>query len=242
MTRPPTAPDDTTAAGGGTTPLLATRALAVQRGERRLVTGLDLAVHSGEVVWLRGRNGCGKTTLLRMLAGLSWPDEGQVLWRGRPRKRGDGLWRAGLLYIGHANALKDDLAAGEALRFLARIQARPADDAALRAALQRLGVGTRAAQPVRTLSQGQRRRVALARLALPQPPTLWLLDEPFDALDDLGIAALNGLLAEHVKRGGAVLMTSHQALSLRDPAPREIDLGALAAATAAGPPAGTAAA
>jgi heme exporter protein A len=214
-------------------PLLTTRKLTVQRGERRLVTGLDLAVAPGEVVWLRGRHGCGKTTLLRLLGGLSWPDEGEVLWRGVPRKRSDGAWRAELLYIGHTNALKDDLVAGEALRFLARVQARPADDASLAAALRRLGVGSRGAQPVRTLSQGQRRRVALARLALPLAPVLWLLDEPFDALDDLGIAALNTLLAEHAARGGSALLTSHQALSLKDPLPRVFDLGALAAGGAA---------
>jgi heme exporter protein A len=209
--------------------LLTTESLTVQRGERRLVTGLSLAIHAGEIVWLRGRNGCGKTTLLRMLAGLSWPDEGHVLWRGAARKRHDGSWRAELLYVGHSNALKDDLVAGEALRFLARVHARPADDMSLGAALTRLGVGSRAEQPVRTLSQGQRRRVALARLALPQAPALWLLDEPFDALDDLGIAALNALLAEHAARGGAALLTSHQALSLKSPKPRELDLGALAA-------------
>jgi len=212
-----------------TAPLLATRGLAVQRGERRLVTGLDMAVHPGEVVWLRGRNGCGKTTLLRLLAGLSWAEEGEVLWRGVRRRRSEAAWRAELLYIGHTNALKDDLVAGEALRFLARLQGRPADDASIGAALERLGMASRVAQPVRTLSQGQRRRVALARLALPQPPALWLLDEPFDALDDLGIVALNALLAEHAGRGGAALLTSHQALTMAAPAPRVLDLGARAA-------------
>jgi heme exporter protein A len=205
-------------------PLLQTRALDGRRGDRLLFTGLQLELGAGEVVWLRGRNGRGKTTLLRLLAGLSTPAAGDIVLAGVVRKRSDAAARADVLYLAHANALKDDLTAMEALRFLGALHGHASDDAALGAALARLGVASRARAAVRTLSQGQRRRVALARLALPQPPRVWLLDEPFDALDDQGIAALDALLAEHAARGGAVLLTSHQALSLRSPVPRELNL------------------
>lgn len=203
-------------------PLLQAHALAGQRGERVLFRGLDLSLAQGEVVWLRGRNGRGKTTLLRLLAGLSTPAEGEIHVAGQPRRGSE--WRAELLYIAHANALKDDLNALEALAFIAQLRGPAIDTARLRGALQRLGVAHCARLPVRGLSQGQRRRVALARLALVPAPRLWLLDEPFDALDDDGIGTLNGLLADHAAAGGTALLTSHQALSLRDPVPRTVDL------------------
>ncbi len=214
-------------------PVLHVRALEGQRGERTLFRGLELQMQPGEIVWLRGRNGRGKTTLLRLLAGLATPASGEIHIAGQTFRAGGPAVRQSLLYIGHANALKDDLAAHEALAFLGALHGRhpPAD--AVAKALQRLGVANRARAPVRTLSQGQRRRVALARLALPDAPPLWLLDEPFDALDDLGIATLNTLLAEHARRGGAALLTSHQALSLADPAPRVFTIDSFAPAAAA---------
>lgn len=198
--------------------------LAGQRGERALFEHLELALEPGAVVWLRGRNGRGKTTLLRLLAGLATPMAGEIRVGGVAQRRVGPEGRRSLVYIGHQNALKDDLTAMEALRFLARTRGDRPDDAALTAALQRLGVRGSRHAPVRTLSQGQRRRVALARLALSLHAELWLLDEPFDALDADGIHALNGLLAEHAEFGGATLMTSHQSPSLRDPVPRVFDL------------------
>ena len=143
---------------------------------------------------------------------------GEVRVGGVAQRQAGPEGRRGLVYIGHQNALKDDLTAMEALRFLARTRGDRPDDAALTAALQRLGV------ELDMVSQGQRRRVALARLALCLHADLWLLDEPFDALDADGIHALNGLLAEHAERGGATLMTSHQSPSLREPVPRIFDL------------------
>ena len=206
-------------------PLLEARALEGQRGERALFRGLELQLRPGEVTWLRGRNGRGKTTLLRILAGLAAPAAGEILVDGVPMARSGAQWRQELAYVAHANALKDDLTATEALAFLAGLRGRPCPAAELKAALERLGVQHRARAAVRTLSQGQRRRVALARLALPGAPRLWLLDEPFDALDDQGIAALNELLAAHAARGGAALLTSHQAaLSLVEPRPAIFDL------------------
>lgn len=208
----------------GSLPLLRAAGLEGQRGERSLFRHLELTLEPGEVVWLRGRNGRGKTTLLRLLAGLSSPTAGDIEVHGVSLAKAPASWRDDLLYIGHANALKDDLSATEALSFVAGLRGQPVARQDIAAALKRLGVGDRARAPVRTLSQGQRRRVALARLALPSAPRLWLLDEPFDALDDAGIDALNRLLTEHSARGGAVLLTSHQALSLREPLPREFSL------------------
>lgn len=211
------------------TPLLWATGVEGQRGERTLFSQLELRLHPGEVVWLRGRNGRGKTTLLRLLAGLSTPASGDITVAGHLRAGHDAPWRAHLLYIAHANALKDDLTATEALAFLAALHEQHPSGHALRDALKQLGVLHRARAPVRTLSQGQRRRVALARLALDLAENgrvqahrakVWLLDEPFDALDDTGIALLNGLISQHAATGGAVLLTSHQALSLPDPAVR----------------------
>jgi len=117
--------------------------------------------------------------------------------------------------------------AGEALRFLTQLHGERVDDGALDLALHRLGVRGCRHAPVRTLSQGQRRRVALARLALAMGVDLWLLDEPFDALDADGIEALNGLLTEHAAVGGGTLLTSHQAPSLAEPVPRVFHLDRL---------------
>ena len=222
------------------TMLLHTQGLAAQRGERLLFRGLNLTLNAGEVVWLRGRNGRGKTSLLRILAGLSTPAEGSVGVSGpsghSPISPRDSAARGDMIYIGHANALKDDLSASEALDFLARVHGQAPSPASILAALTRMGVAGHAQAIVRTLSQGQRRRVALARLALSQAcesseasnesgaARIWLLDEPFDALDDVGVNTLNGLLSEHAQRGGTALLTSHQALVLQDPQPRVVNL------------------
>ena len=204
--------------------MLQTADLAVQRGERLLVEHLDIALPPGSVTWLRGRNGRGKTSLLRLVSGLATPAAGHVRIADQPQRRADVKWRRALLYIGHQNALKDDLGAAEALAFLMRVAGIPTSAVQIDEALRRLGVHAKRRAAVRTLSQGQRRRVALARLALSMATPLWLLDEPFDALDMDGVVTLNELLAEHAHAGGATLLTSHQALSLKAPVPRELDL------------------
>lgn len=201
-------------------PLLAARALACRRGDRLLFDALDFALHPGELIWLRGANGRGKTSLLRLLAGLSQPAGGEI-------ERSDAA-RYGFVYIAHANALKDDLSALENLQFLARLHGDPADAPGCTEALRRFDMASRRNAPVRTLSQGQRRRVALARLALAQPRTLWILDEPYDALDAEGCATLDGLLSAHARAGGAVVLTSHLELALDDPVPTVLQLDAAA--------------
>jgi heme exporter protein A len=215
--------------------VLQTEGLAGQRGERTLFADLAIALPPGSVTWLRGRNGRGKTSLLRLLAGLSTPAAGRVHVAGRSLQDAGAAWRRQLVYIGHQNALKDDLTVTEALRFLAQLHALPREDAQLHEALQRLGIANRRHSLVRTLSQGQRRRVALARLALHGGSPLWLLDEPFDALDVDGIAALNAVISDHAARGGCVLLTSHQALTLTSPVPTVLDLDAATPARQANP-------
>ncbi|MDE2147234.1 MAG: cytochrome c biogenesis heme-transporting ATPase CcmA [Burkholderiales bacterium] len=204
--------------------LLEGRALACRRGRRRLFENLSLALEPGSITWLRGTNGSGKTSLMRILAGLSAPAAGQVLWDGRPLAEAGRAARDGTLYIGHANALKDDLTLLESLAYLARLAAWPDPQARAARALQRLGLAGQRTAAVRTLSQGQRRRGALARLALDESPRAWILDEPYDALDTGATAILSALIAEQAARGGAVLLTSHQAVAL--PGLREFALDA----------------
>lgn len=182
---------------------------------------------AGRLIWLRGQNGRGKTSLLRLLAGLAQPDSGRVTW-GNVALAEVPEFAERRVYIAHANALKDDLTAFESLQFLAALHGRDAAPARVSSALSRLKMTSRERAPVRTLSQGQRRRVALARLALEDAAGLWVLDEPYDALDVDGIQIVNQLLEQHVERGGSVVLTSHQALSLRGVTPRLFDLDSAA--------------
>lgn len=201
-----------------TTALLTVQGLACRRGERLLFRGLDFALLPGQVLWLRGRNGCGKTSLLRILAGLSSPEQGTVRQAGRPA------------YLAHSNALKDDLSVLESLQFLALLHGGAADAATCSAALRRAGLHDRRHAPVRTLSQGQRRRVALSRLFMQASARVWILDEPFDALDSDAVATLNQALQEHARAGGGVVLTSHLDLTLDDPLPTVLQLDQLARA------------
>jgi heme exporter protein A len=203
-------------------PLLRAADVACRRGERLLFDGLGLEVHSGEIVWVRGANGRGKTSLLKLLAGLSMPERGDVSWDGVPVRRSPA-YRRQLVFVGHADALKEDLTVSEALRFLLQLHAVPHDHDAVGAALERLGLHGRSNAAVRTLSQGQRRRVALARLAVPTGTAPWILDEPADSLDSDGFERLHELLAAHAQRGGRVVLSSHQRLHPRLGA-REVDL------------------
>lgn len=187
--------------------------LACRRNGELLFSGLSFAIHPGQVTWLRGQNGQGKTSLLRLLVGLSEPEHG-ALTRASLQQDDSADASANLVYIGHANALKDDLTVMESLGFLARLHGRDGQPKALTSALQQMGMLARAHSLVRTLSQGQRRRAALARLALEQRPLLWVLDEPFDALDAEGVDVVNTLLRDHVARQGCVFLTSHVPLSL----------------------------
>lgn len=156
-----------------------------------------------------GANGSGKTSLLRILCGLLPPAHGEVLWRGTPIRSLKEDYSRQLVYLGHAPAVKDDLNAAENLSIACRLAGNPQPEGAIGEALAQLGLAG-VAQQVRKMSQGQRRRAALARLALSASVPLWLLDEPFAALDTGGIDALRNLIFRHVERGGAVAFTTHQ--------------------------------
>ena len=168
-------------------------------------------------MWLRAANGFGKTSLLRVIAGLAQPAAGTIEWNEPVPS---------LLYLAHANALKEDLTIAESLRYLSRLHGLEASGAALADAMRRFGLQSRRHAPIRTLSQGQRRRVALMRLCLSPPQAAWLLDEPYDALDGDGSVLVSSLLAEHARRGGCVLFTSHVEPEIQGIAMQSIQLDA----------------
>jgi heme exporter protein A len=182
--------------------------LECQRGGRTLFRALSFAIQPAELLRIAGANGSGKTSLLRILCGLLEPTQGEVRWRGEPIRRLREEYSRELVHIGHAAGLKDELSAAENLGFTCALAGVAASDAQIHDALARVGLAEK--KPIRQLSQGQRRRAALARLALSGQVPLWLLDEPFAALDALAIAEVQKLIAEHAGRGGAVVFTTHQ--------------------------------
>ena len=204
--------------------LLLASNITVRRGNETLFKPLTFNMQSGEMVWLRGPNGSGKTSLMRVIAGLAEPDSGTLRWPALDASSGRENALKPLVYLGHHNGLKDDLTALESLQFLADLHGRDGSVSACGAAMRRLGIYHRRHLPVRTLSQGQRKRVALARLALETQASLWVLDEPFDALDDAGIATVGKLLKEHAVRGGSVLLTSHIVVAIDGLQSREMTL------------------
>jgi heme exporter protein A len=185
--------------------------LACARGDHRLFSGLSFTLSSGELMQVQGENGKGKTSLLRTLCGFLQPEAGSIRWGGvEVDELGDEFF-ANLLYLGHHNAIKDELSALENLQISAGLAGAELDDKQAMAALRRLGLKGREHLPVRVLSQGQRRRVALARMLVSQAP-LWILDEPLTALDVGAVALIEALLGEHLARGGMVIFTTHQPL------------------------------
>lgn len=184
-------------------------ALECARGERTLFSDLDLTLESGTLLRVTGANGSGKTSLLRILCGLAQPAHGEVRWLGEPiRALREEYWRQ-LVYIGHAHAVKDELTTRENLAFACALGGRPANEDLLDAALARVGLQEHADLPARHLSQGQRRRIALARLAAAEAP-LWILDEPLTALDADAVECVQEMLGRHLAAGGMAILTSHQ--------------------------------
>ena len=197
--------------------------LAARRGHARLFERLSFRVDAGHVLVVTGANGTGKTTLLRMLAGLSAPTAGEIRWDGKPVLAFDPVVRASIAFAGHSPALKDELTAEENLTTLVALAGETASADAIRRALDSVALASRRALPARVLSQGQRRRIGLARLSLLNRP-LWILDEPVTALDAAGTAMLSRLVADHLARGGLAVAATHAPLGLPEARSRSITL------------------
>jgi len=195
------------------------------RGERRLFTALNFAVQPGTLLAVRGVNGSGKTSLLRMMCGLLAPAAGNLAWNQQDIGDVGEEYRSQLIYLGHLNGLKDELDATENLRLSLRVAGMAVDEAQALAALEWSGLRERRHQPCGTLSQGQRRRVALARLKLSQSRSLWILDEPFTALDVASVERTRELIVAHLAAGGMVALTTHQDVPIDAPITLPIELG-----------------
>jgi len=189
--------------------MLTVNDLACVRGDRRLFAGLAFTLEPRTWIYLAGENGVGKTSLLRMLVGLAPVEAGEILWQGTPIARLGDDYRRAVTYLGHHNALKEELTGRENLCVGAALAGQHLAAPQADALLARLGLAGREELPVRYFSQGQKRRVALARLLWSNAP-LWVLDEPFVALDTAAVAWLATTLAEHLAGGGMAILTSHQ--------------------------------
>jgi heme exporter protein A len=204
--------------------MLSAHELACERGERLLFRDLGFELKRGEALLVRGGNGRGKTSLLRILCGLSAPVAGVVRWRGEPISQAHEQYGREMAYLGHANGIKDDLTPVENLRLAAALGGRELDLGAATAALEQVGLSRCLDFPARVLSFGQRRRVALAGL-LTAGALLWILDEPLTGLDVHGVAMVEQMIRDHVVAGGLAIMTTHQPLALDGLVPQTLSVG-----------------
>jgi heme exporter protein A len=200
--------------------------LTCARGDRPLFAGLAVTLGAGELLHVVGGNGAGKTTLLRTLCGLSRPAAGQIRWAGEPIEALGDEYRHALAYLGHTDGVQGDLTPAENLGALACLSGRPHDSKAIAAALERMGLAASRRFPAKILSQGQKRRLGLARLLVLEKP-LWILDEPFTALDAGSSRLMLALLREQLARGGLVTLSSHHDFDLPGVTVRRVDLDAL---------------
>lgn len=188
--------------------------LACTRGERELFNDINFDLTAGDAMRVAGTNGSGKTSLLRLLCGLAYPAAGEVRWHGRNIRTVREEFGSQLIYLGHANGVKDDLLAWENVLIAATLSGHAVSRDQAYDALEALGLARAADLPTRALSQGQRKRVALARLWLGMHKPLWILDEPFTALDQRAVLELCGTLNRHLAQGGMVIYTTHQEIEL----------------------------
>lgn len=199
--------------------------LQCERGDRILFSGLSFTLRDGEILQVNGPNGSGKTTLLRALCGLMTPTRGEIKWRDqRIRALGEEYLRE-LTYLGHLNGIKDDLTALENLLVNGRLTGAPLTRTAAMEALQRMGLEGFEDLPTKLLSQGQKRRVALSRL-ITAKARLWVLDEPYTALDAAAVRTLQAIIGHHVETGGLAVVTTHQEVSIDNVPVRHLHLAA----------------
>ncbi|MGD8560178.1 MAG: cytochrome c biogenesis heme-transporting ATPase CcmA [Gammaproteobacteria bacterium] len=206
--------------------MLEVRELECVRGDHRLFKGLNFTLQPGELLHLRGANGSGKTSLLRTICGLMAPADGEVLWNSENIRSLREEYNRGLTYLGHFNGIKGELSALENLQVNCTLSSGKVPEDRILDALQRIGLGGREDLPTKVLSQGQKRRVALARLLISET-ALWVLDEPFTALDVHAVEMLKNLISEHVENQGMVILTTHQHVEIDAGAIKELDLSAL---------------
>jgi heme exporter protein A len=205
--------------------MLEVRELECVRGDHRLFKGLNFTLQPGELLHLRGKNGAGKTSLLRTICGLTAPADGEVLWRGENIRSLRDEYNRGLTYLGHLNGIKGELSALENLQVSCSLAGEKISEKQILDALANIGLGGREDLPTKVLSQGQKRRVALARLLITRTK-FWVLDEPFTALDVHAVEVLKNLIVNHIQNSGMAILTTHQHVEIDAGVLKEIDLRA----------------
>lgn len=206
------------------TALLQTVELCCERDGRILVDHLNLSVKAGDIYQVEGPNGSGKTTLLRVLCGLSCRYDGELNWQGQPLNQSLAEYLSQLLYIGHSTGVKAALTARENLAWHQALKSTDSDtQQIIEDALKQVGLYGYEDMPCFTLSAGQQRRVGLARLFISQP-AMWILDEPFTAIDKQGVSELEGWIEDYAGKGGSVILTTHHDLKINHPI-QHISLG-----------------
>lgn len=203
--------------------MLEVAGIACARGDHQLFSGLSFTLAAGELLQVQGANGSGKTTLLRTLCGFVQPVAGEINWHGRGIHELGEAYFSEIAYLGHANAIKDDLNALENLHISCALSGYPIAEKDAISALRKMGLRGKETYPVKVLSQGQRRRVALARLLISQAP-LWILDEPLTALDVGAVALMQDVIGGHLAKQGMVIFTTHQPLLVPGVVTRSLEL------------------
>ena len=198
--------------------------LSCVRGDRRLFSGVEFSLDRGELLYVHGHNGSGKTTLLRTLCGLILPDLGEVRWRGQNIRSMREEFTKDVLFLGHKNGIKGELTGVENLRISSALDGFEVTEQQAWDALERIGLDGHEDLEAKVLSQGQQRRVALARLRV-NDASLWVLDEPFSALDMSAVDLLQSVIRAHVDNGGIVVLTTHQEVPLTSGQVKRLKLG-----------------
>jgi heme exporter protein A len=197
--------------------------LGCTRGDRRLFKGLNFSIQPGELIELRGANGSGKTSLLRILCGLAAPAEGEVRWDGKNIRTLGEEYSGAISYLAHQNGVKDELSAVENLRIACGVSGNGLSTSEAQAILEQVGLSRQQNLPARSLSAGQRRRVALSRL-LASKATIWILDEVLTSLDDTAIRLSRQFIGDHLSKGGLAIIATHQELDLAAERVQRIEL------------------